>query len=152
MPISDLPMSKLVALFLSVFVLIGIYPSLKRASRKLRQLLDSKSLSHRPAAFGSSPSRTESLFNQPLGKELNDYEIIVFRRIAQADQKPLSRKQLNANLLLGDQVLISTLDALIRRGLVHITISPLLGQRYVLTKAGRSYAIELGYIIQFVQK
>jgi len=49
---------------------------------------------------------------------LNDFEIIVIRRLAQAGGKALSRKQLNAPFLLGTAVLHKTLKSLHRRELI----------------------------------
>ena len=83
---------------------------------------------------------------------MNDFEIIVIRRIAQAGGKTLSRKQLNAPLLLGTAVLHKTLKSLHRRELIHVRISTLLGQRFTLSETGRRYAIEQGYVINIHER
>jgi hypothetical protein len=47
-PLSELPLSLLVIIFLTVFVLIGINPGLQRAARKLRKRLHFADLSKDP--------------------------------------------------------------------------------------------------------
>lgn len=148
MPLSELPMTAMVALFLAVFVLIGIYPALKRIAAELRKQLDSAASSSDPFAALLGHLRAESLAGPVHTGELNDYEIIVLRRIAQAGGKPLSRKQVNAPLLFTDGSLDKALQALYRRSLIQVQLSSLFGQRFVLSDAGRRYATEQGYIIQ----
>ncbi|MCK4536676.1 MAG: hypothetical protein KAT93_06660 [Desulfuromonadales bacterium] len=147
MPFSELPLPVLVALFLTAFVLVGIYPALKRTVIKLRKLLRSAAQSKKPIAALLDNVHAE-LFAKPPTGQLNDFEIIVLRRLAQAGGKALSRKQVNAHLLFGEKTLHKTLRSLNRRGLVHVKVSLLLlRQRFALSEAGRRYAIEQGYII-----
>jgi hypothetical protein len=79
---------------------------------------------------------------------LNDIEIIVLRRIAQAGRKSLSRKQINESLLFGDEVLSKTLKSLYRRGYLNLRMSKFMGPRFILSDTGRRYALEQGYIVQ----
>lgn len=147
MPLSDMPMRLLVILFLAVFVLIGINPAIQKAAVSLRKLL--RSAAQRKELIGTrlDDVHAEVFAESRSSRQLNDFEIIVIRRLAQAGGKALSRKQLNAPLLLGAAVLHKTLKSLHRRELIHVRISTLLGPKITLSETGRRYAIEQGYII-----
>lgn len=147
MPLSDMPMRLLVILFLAVFVLIGINPAIQKAAVSLRKLL--RSAAQRKELIGTrlDDVHAEVFAESRSSRQLNDFEIIVIRRLAQAGGKALSRKQLNAPLLLGTAVLQKTLKSLHRRELIHVRISTLLGPKITLSETGRRYAIEQGYII-----
>ena len=147
MPLSDMPMRLLVILFLAVFVLIGINPAIQKAAVSLRKLL--LSAAQRKELIGTrlDDVHAEIFAESRSSRQLNDFEIIVIRRLAQAGGKALSRKQLNAPLLLGTAVLHKTLKSLHRRELIHVSISTLLGPKFSLSETGRRYAIEQGYII-----
>jgi hypothetical protein len=147
MPLSDMPMRLLVILFLAVFVLIGINPAIQKAAVSLRKLL--RSAAQRKELIGTrlDDLHAEVFAESRSSRQLNDFEIIVIRRLAQAGGKALSRKQLNAPLLLGTAVLQKTLKSLHRRELIHVRISTLLGPKITLSETGRRYAIEQGYII-----
>jgi hypothetical protein len=147
MALSDMPMRLLVILFLAVFVLIGINPAIQKAAVSLRKLLHS--VAQRNGLIGTrlEDVHAEMFAESRTSRQLNDFEIIVIRRLAQAGGKTLSRKQLNAPLLLGTAVLHKTLKSLHRRELIHVRISTLLGQRFTLSETGRRYAAEQGYII-----
>ena len=152
MPLSELPLSSLVLIFLSIFVLIGINPAIKRAAVKLRKLLEDKARSGNP--FASLPDNThaEIFTDYPSSEPMNDFEIITLRRIAMARGKALTRKQVNEPLLFGDAVLAKTLKSLYRRQMISLRISKFFGQRFVLSEAGRRYALEQGYIVQFHER
>ena len=148
MPLSDMPMRLLVILFLTVFILIGINPAIQKAAVSLRKLL--RSAAQRKELIGTrlDDVHEEVFAESRSSRQLNDFEIIVIRRLAQAGGKALSRKQLNAPLLLGTAVLQKTLKSLHRRELIHVRISTLLGPKFTLSETGRQYAIEQGYIIR----
>ena len=148
MPLSEIPLSILVALFLVFFVLIGIHPAIKRAASKIRKLLDEAAKSGEPFAPLHEDAHAEIFSDYPTSEPLNDFEIIVLRRIAQAGGKALSRKQVNEPLLFGDAVLTMTLRSLYRRRMLSVRVSNFLGQSFVLNESGRGYALEQGYIVQ----
>ena len=148
MPLSDIPMRLLVALFLTVFVLIGINPALQKIAVRLRKLIHSAAQRKDPAATRLENVHAEIFADQHSSHQLNDFEIIVIRRLAQAGGKALSRKQVNEPLLLSPGILHQTLRSLNRRSLIRVKVSKLLGQRFALTEAGRQYAFEQGYIIE----
>jgi DNA-binding MarR family transcriptional regulator len=137
-----------VVLFLTVFVLIGINPALQKVAARLRQLLDSATQRKDPAATRMENVHAELFANQYSSRQLNDFEIFVIRRLAQASDKALSRKQLNETLHLSPGILNKTLKSLHRRKLIKVKMSTLLGPRFALSETGRRYALEEGYIIE----
>jgi hypothetical protein len=128
--------------------MIGINPAIQRTAVKLRKLLESAK--QRYAPFATRPENMHSdIFVEPVAsRRLNDFEIIVLRRLAQAGGKALSSKQVNEPLLLGTAILRKTLKSLHRRRLIRVQLSTLFGQRFVLSKEGRQYALEQGYIVE----
>lgn len=152
MPLSDIPLSAQVILFLTVFVLIGIYPFIKKSMAQLRKLMDA---ADRPQKMFSSLVKDvhQEVFPENLTSgPLNDFEIIVLRRIAQAGGKAMSRKQINESLLFGDAVLTRTLKSLYRRGYLNLRISKFMGMRFMLSESGRRYAEEQGYIVSLKER
>lgn len=147
MPLSEMPLPAMIILFLAVFVLIGIYPALKRSAEKLRQHLDAAAQARQPFAALLAPLKASVSGRPATSGPLNDYEIIVLQRIAQAGGRALTRQQVNAPLLFGKEVLNRTLKSLNRRGLVDLRLSLLRMQRFVLSEAGRRYAVTQGFII-----
>lgn len=148
MPFSDIPVSVLVVLFLTIFVLIGIHPFIQKSMVQLRKFLDA---ADKPQEMFSSLIKDvhKETFPEHLTMgPLNDFEIIVLRRIAQAGKKPLSSKQINESLLFGDVILTKTLKSLYRRGYLNLRVSTFIGRRFVLSDAGHRYAMEQGYIVQ----
>ncbi len=152
MPLSDLPISLLVVLFLTVFVLIGINPALQKIAVKLRKLRHSAAQRKNPAATRLENLHAEIFADQYSSQGLNDFEIIVIRRLAQAGGKALTRNALNEPLLFGTAILHKTLKSLHRRRLIHVKISTLLGQRFTLSEAGYHYAKEQGYILNLHER
>ena len=147
MPFSELPLGYLVILFLVVFSLVMIYPSVKRGLTSLRRQLRTAAQSKQPFAGLLKHLPAEPPAKPPPPGPLNDYEIIVLRRLAQARGKALSHRQVNAPLLFGKETLHRTLRSLNHRRLVDMKLSPLLVQRFTLSEAGRRYAIEQDYIV-----
>lgn len=152
MPLSDIPLSVLVTLFLSIFVLIGIYPLLQKSMARLRKLIDASTQSDKMFSSSLQDVHDGVFTDYPGSQALNDFEIIVLRRIAQAGGKALSRKQVNEPLLFGHAILSKTLKSLYRRGYLDVRVSKFLGQRFVLSESGQRYALEQGYIIQFQER
>ena len=148
MPLPDIPLSFLVLIFLTIFVLIGIQPTFRRTALKIRRLIESKARSGEPFAPLLDNAHSDIFPDSPSHEPMNDFEIIVLRRIAMARGKALSRKQINEQLLFGDAVLDKTLRSLYMRRMIALRISRFLGQRFVLSKAGHHYASEQGYIVQ----
>ena len=152
MPLSDIPLSAQVILFLVVFVLIGIYPFIKKTMVQLRKLMDAADNPQKMFRSRIKDVHQDVFAEQTTSGPLNDFEIIVLRRIAQAGGKALSRKQINESLLFGDAVLIRTLRSLYRRGYLNLRVSKFMGKRFILSETGRRYAVEQGYIVSLNER
>jgi DNA-binding MarR family transcriptional regulator len=151
-PLSDIPLSAQVILFLTIFVLIGIYPFIKKSMAQLRKLMDA---ADRPQKMFTSLVKDvhQEVFPDKLTSgPLNDFETIVLRRIAQTGGKAMSLKQINESLLFGDAVLTRTLKSLYRRGYLNLRISKFMGRRFILSESGRRYAEEQGYIVSLRER
>jgi len=147
-PFSEVPLTILFILFLATFVLIGIYPAFKRTMIRIRKRLDSATQANQPMAALLDNVHADLFTGPSTTGPLNDFEIIVLRRLAQAGGRALSRKQVNASLHFGDKTLQKTLRSLNRRGLLQLKISFLPWPRFVLSEAGHNYAVGQGYIVQ----
>ncbi len=145
MPLSELPLPVLVLIFLSVFVLIGLYPAWQRLAAKIRKYLERIGGSEGPFG-GGLEGRQEASPAQQTTSQLNDFEMLVLWRLSQNGNKGLSRKQINANLHLESANLHAALESLAHRGMVRVAITSLFGIRFYLSEKGRSYSIELGFI------
>lgn len=148
MALSDLSLPVLVIIFLAIFVLIGIHPALQRTVSRIRGLIQSVVRTKAPISPELEDVHAEMFVEQQGSEQMNDFENIVLRRLAQAGGKTLTRKQLNASLLFDQANLNKTLQSLNRRGLVLVKISKLLGLRFTLSDDGRRYALEQGYLMQ----
>ena len=152
MPLSDMQISVLVALFLAVFVLIGIYPALQRSADVIRKLVHSADRLDKPVTSFRGDAHAAIFSDKLISRQMNDFEIIVLRRLAQSGDKTLTLKQVNAPLLFGTDILHRTLRSLHRRGMLRVKVSTLLGQRFTLSETGRRYALEQGYIIMIQER
>jgi DNA-binding MarR family transcriptional regulator len=152
MPLSDIPLDAQVILFLVIFVLIGIYPFIKKSMAQLRKLMDAADKPQKMFSSLIKDVHQEVFAEQLTSGPLNDFEIIVLRRIAQAGGKSMSRKQINEALLFGDAVLTRTLQSLYRRGYLNLRISKFMGKRFILSESGRRYAMEQGYIVSLRER
>ena len=145
-------LSEMVAIFLALFVLIGLQPALQRGGAKLRKLLEAAEKSKDKLVSHLETDHAEIFPDYPVNEPMNDFEIIVLRRIAQARGKAMSRKQINENLLFGDAVLKKTLWSLHRRGMLNLRVSKFLGPRFILSESGHRYALEQGYIVELHER
>ncbi len=139
----DLPLSVQILFFLLLFLLVGIYPAWKRTAAKIKKILKR---GEKGGGDSLGEVETERSIGQPLSSPLDDFEIMVLRRLAQAGDKGLTRKQLDGALFLGKKRVNTSLQTLMQRGLVSLAISPLLRFRFYLTASGRAYAIEQEFI------
>lgn len=146
MPFRELPLSVLVTLFLVLFLLVGIYPALKRTADRIRQLRRTAARARQPLAVRREELHAE-LYAEQTDGPLNDFEALVLQRFARSG-KALSPKQLNATLLFQQENLHRALRMLRRRGLIRLTVNPLGGRRFALSETGLRYAMEQGYIVR----
>ena len=152
MPLNDLPLSLPFILFLLLFVLIGIYPAWKRTLEKIRARLKAASRDAPLDLEQDSPRSRRKQVEQFAELQLNDFEILILWQLAQSGTKGLSRKQLRSKLLLEPPVLRKALEALLHRGMVEVTITSFFGLRFYLSKRGRNYAVQQGYISQVMEQ
>jgi len=149
-PSADLPMAIMFILFLMLFVAIGIYPAWKRTAVRLRNFLRTREQLLRPGVGPLAEPEEEpepstfELRRQAL--QLNDFEIFVLRRLAQAGAGGLSSRQLQAELHFDPPLVRKTLDSLLERGLVQEALPTLLGRRFHLSARGRDFAAGQGYL------
>ena len=136
---NDLPMSMLFLIFLILFVLLGSTPVLSRITTLFNALLRNPQ--------GWKWGGVEELLKeqeQPVysadSSRLNDYEIIVLRKLAMGGHKNFTRKALANALYFQPATITRTLTSLRRRGLV-VRTKALLGERFSLTVAGREYCV-----------
>ena len=80
--------------------------------------------------------------------DLDSYEALVFKRLAQGRGRGLSPAQLAAELHLGRAHVTHSLNALHDRGLLRMAVTRLLSVRFSLSEQGRSYAIARDLIPQ----
>lgn len=146
MPLSDLPQSILFIIFLLLFVLIGVYPTWKKTAALLRNALRKAETQTDSDILQVTSDQASSHTDQHDAAQLNDFEIFILRRLAQDNDKALSRRQINAELHLEPQMLRPALTSLLQRGLIRLSIGFIGGIRYYLTAAGYNYAIDQGFI------
>ncbi len=146
MSLNDLPLSFLFTLFLALFVLIGLYPAWKRTLRRIRAKLKSLEQDGSTERVEKVSAERAKLTEQYAELQLDDFETLILWQLVQCGPKGLSRKQLRSKLLLEPPVLRSALESLLHRGLVEVNITSFLQLRFYLSKRGRDFAIQMGYI------
>lgn len=145
MPLADLPMPILFAIFLLLFVLLGIYPAWKRTATRFRRFLNEQQNQlglGLPDLGGKEPPAATA----PDLQDLNEFEVFVIRQLAWSGGKGLSRRQLVEQLHFDRALVKQTLASLLDRGLIGIGLPTLFGLRFTLSTAGHAYAVERGYI------
>ena len=150
-PLSDLPMSILFLFFLVIFLLVGLYPAWKRFSSKIRMALKGHGRDGREYVGSYINQQVEVSGVQESDSQLDDFEIMVIRKLAQSDSNGLTRKQVDADLFLGKETVNSAMQSLMRRGFVYVAISPLFRIRFYLTEQGRIYAFEHEFIPNLIE-
>ena len=134
--------------FLMFFLAVGIAPSWTRTAAKLRGLLQQRRALRQPGvAIDVAPTPTTyETSGQAL--QLNDFDIFILRRLAQAGPRGLSRRQLQAALHFTPTLVPSALAALQERGLVQMAAPIGLARRFRLSARGRDFAVAQGYLPQ----
>jgi len=145
-PLSDLPLSVMFLFFLLLFLLIDLYPGGKKSTAKIRKLFERHDKQEEPDTDIMERDQTAPFADQQAKLQLNDFESIVLRRLAQNCGKGFSRKQINADLHLESSIFNETLESLLRKGLVRMALTSLFGIRCYLSEKGRDYLIEQGFI------
>ena len=140
---TDLPQSILFLIFLALFVLLGIYPAWQRTAALIRKYLadSNKSAATNIDSYSTEPA--EIIAVQQSSLQLDTLESLVFQRLIQNDNKSLSRKQINADLHLEPALLKNTLESLLQKGLLRVTLTTLLTPRFQLTEKGHGHALHI---------
>ena len=144
---ADLPQSLLFLMFLALFVLLGIYPAWQKTARLIRKAIATSKQPPATAADFPVIVPTEGTAEQQPVLQLDTLESLVFLRLVLHNGKSLSRKQINATLHLEPALLKTTLEALLHRGLLKITMTALPIIRFQLTERGRAYGLQTGVIL-----
>jgi len=147
MPLADLPQSVLFLFFLLIFVLIGIFPKLRKALARTRRLLESAGRQPKSESAALAAAQAPRRLAR-VSTRLDTYEILVLRRLAMAGGKGLPRKRLSGELHLGKESLKQALLALQSRGLILISVTPLFSLRFYLSEKGHAYAVAQDFIPQ----
>lgn len=144
MALADLSQAIPFLLFLTLFVLLGVYPAWQRTAALIRKFLaaSNKAVISPDDSYLDQPN--DFIAEQLPALQLDTVETIVFQRLILNDGKNPSRKQLNADLHLEPALLKTTLDSLRHKGLLQITMTALPIIRFRLTEKGRKYAEQSG--------
>lgn len=137
-----------VQLFLLAFVFVGLIPFFQKIISRIKYYIKELSGSDQP---GRIPTETGSEIKPAEfsgSAQLNEYEYIVFRRVAMAGSKGLSLKAIARGLHMSRQRIAKVLKSLVHKGLMGSAKGFLFGRRYVLTRKGHDYALAQGFIVQ----
>jgi len=138
-------MPVLFAIFLLLFVLLGIYPAWKRTATRIRRFLSEQQ--NQLGLDLPDLSRKEQPADPAAdSRNLNDFEVFILRQLAWSGGKGLSRRQLVEQLHFDPALVKQTLASLLDRGLIGIGLPTLFGFRFTLSAAGHAYAVARGYI------
>lgn len=144
---TDPSMAILFLVFLALFVLIGTSPVLHRLFglvgvllRRLKQLRGDTSVNVNNKVDGEKSWR---------GNTLDDYEIILLRKLAMTGGKGLSRKSLINSLYLKPASVDRALASLSAKGLVRSVRRALFGDRFSLTPEGQDRAFKLDLVPRY---
>jgi len=145
-PSADLSTAILFILFLMLFVAIGIFPAWKRTAGRLRDLLARRAQPGQLDADAAEVPAPILSGGEGESLRLDDFDIFVLRRLAQAGGQGLSRRQLQAALHFELPLIGKTLASLQQRGLVEVVMPFGFGSRFCLSARGRAFAAGEGYL------
>ncbi|MDT8419720.1 MAG: hypothetical protein RQ754_04760 [Desulfuromonadales bacterium] len=133
---TDHPMAIMFLIFLSLFILLGTSPVLHRLIASIGGLLGG--VMHVHKQIEGKVSETPSWRDN----QLDDYEIILLRKLAMAGGRGLSRRMLIKTLYFKPQSVDRSLHGLVHRGVVRTTKTSFAGARFCLSTKGQEYALE----------
>lgn len=137
---TDLPMTIMFLIFLALFVLLGTSPFLPRILAVVGKLLRrAKAL---PGGDLGQPDDKKHRAEPWRKNALNDYEIILVRKLAMTGTGGLSRKALIKGLYFKPVSVDRALESLIRKGLVRRKKRSFFGVNFCLSVNGQEYVIE----------
>lgn len=143
---SDVANATFFLVFLVAFVLIGLSPAFQRAFPKILEMFRLLGAPRGGGGAGPGGGLDEPLEGWHGAGPLNDFEILVFRRIAQAGGKGMTPKSLVDTLHMDPVIIKKTLGTLHAKGLVRFRKAYLLGKVFYLTGEGLDYAVEQGVL------
>lgn len=146
MPIADLTLALMFVIFLALFVIIGIYPSFKRGASRIRSYIHQQEKQSWTGVEVLKNAQQSSFTTPQQLLRLNDFEIFVLRRLAQAGGKGLTRRQLQDDLHFDPVIIRDALASLSDQGLVQAEFLSLFRIRFGLSVRGREFAVEQGYL------
>lgn len=150
--LADLPESVLFLIFLLFFLVAGIYPVWQKAAPKIREFFKQQSESAGHSSVRFPGTQTPTFERAQLSQNLTDYDLFVFRALAQAGKKGLSRKQIATQLHLEPMMIRAALGALNRRHLVRMSIKYSILVRFHLSPQGYELALEQGVVPRILKR
>lgn len=146
MALINFPMRIMFLFFLITFLLIGIFPTVRRSTFKLRQSLetraDKKNVSRKSVT--QSTLTLESAQRQG-SQQLNDFDVFILWQLAQAGRKGLTHRQIENQLHLDSTTAKKSLQSLRRKGLIHSSKRYLFKNRYKLSATGYEFTVAKGF-------
>lgn len=131
---TDLPMAIMFLVFLSLFILVATSPVLHRLFALVGSLLSGSN------RFLGQGEEKISEAHSWRDNALNDYEIILVRKLAMTGDRGLSRRMLINSLYFKPQSVDRALKSLSRRGLIRAKKTSFWGVRHCLSTNGQEYA------------
>lgn len=142
----DLPESVLFLFFLLFFVIAGIYPAWQKAAPTIRKFFADRTGTDGRSSGRFPGTQTNTFEKSESSAQLSDYDLFVFRLLAQAGKQGLSRKQIAAELHLESAMVKTALAALNARQLIQISIKYSIFIRFHLSPTGYAQAVEQGVV------
>lgn len=133
-------------LFLLLFMLIGIYPSVKKGLVKAKRFLQSHQATHRILADIPAIDQDEHSPWYDDSPQLDEYEVFALRVIAGGGRSGVTLKALVDHLQIAPGHLEAVLKRLVTKGMIFPLETVIAGTYFVLTREGRAYAIQQGFL------
>jgi hypothetical protein len=143
-PFADILIGTMFVVFLMIFVLIGIYPAVKKTLDRIRAYYKARGTWEEFERVNATGSSMHELATQWETPQLAEYEELVLRSLA------MSRMNVRTALWIADALQIEsetvdiTLASLSSKHLVWSFETHLFGRFFMLTKSGRDYATAHG--------
>ena len=137
----DIAMPVLFVLFLSAFLVVGLFPMFERSYQRLRQYFHTRQKSKCIVSNSNNLSlKCRSVLEEET-PSLDYYETAVTKLLADPRYKRLPLGKIVAELGLETEQIEQALKQLVSFGLVCFAQSRILPNLYYLSKKGRDYAI-----------
>lgn len=137
-----------VQLFLLAFVFVAFIPFFQKIISRIEfyiKELSGTDQAERPSIETGSEIKPAEFSGSA---QLDEYDYIVFRRVAMTGSRGLSLRAIARGLHMSRQRISKVLKSLVDKGLVGPAKGFLFGRRYALTRKGHDYALQQGFIVQ----